>query len=118
MLANLTCPTCGHTEEYSSSDTLIDEEEGAFVMCCMCYGTIPLPTEWVQVENKSKGKTHSETTRPVLEEGESVIIVNEEHPWSGQIALVCGFKYKHVRIELLGKKIWVPDEWIQRYESH
>jgi hypothetical protein len=76
-----------------------------------------MPTEWVSVEDKSDDQTALKETLPVLEEGESVIIANEEHPWSGQIALICGLKHKFVRVELLGKKIWVPSEWVKRYES-
>ena len=115
MLVNLTCPHCNTTEDYDLSEVYLD---GAFILCCKCFGTITIPTEWVQIENKDKGTTASEQPLPVLEKGESVIIVNEEHPWNNQIALVCDTKHKFTRIEVLGNKIWVPNEWIKRYESN
>lgn len=115
MLTELTCPHCNTTEKYDFSEVYLD---GPFVLCCKCFGTITIPTESVQIENKDKESQALEQTLPVLEKGESVVIVNEEHPWSGQIALVDNIKHKFTRIELLGKKIWVPTEWIQRYESN
>lgn len=99
---------------YDISEVYLDD--GAFVLCCKCFGTITIPTEWVQIEDNDDKELNSEEVFPVLEEGESVIIVNEEHPWNGEIALICGTKHKFVRIELLGKKLWVPNEWVKRHE--
>lgn len=116
MQSSFECPHCGHTETYDVSEVYLDD--GAFVLCCKCYGTITIPTEWAQVENNDSTEDVSEEVLSVLEEGESVIIINEEHPWSGQIALICDTKHKFVRIELFGKKLWVPNEWVKHYESN
>lgn len=113
MQATLKCPHCDHTEVYDLSEVYLD---GSFVLCCKCFGTISIPTEWVQIEDKNDRRTTSEQILPVLEEGESVIIINEEHPWNGQIALVCGTKHKFTRVEVLGRKIWIPNEWVKRYD--
>ena len=115
MLVNLTCPHCSTTEDYDLSEVYLD---GAFILCCRCFGTIAISTEWVQIENKNKKDANFEQISPILEKGESVIIINEEHVWKNQIALVCNTKHKFTRIELLGNKIWIPNEWIQRYEPN
>ena len=72
---------------------------------------ITLLTEGVTIENT--GKACSEQSLPVLEKGETVIIVNEEHVWSGELALICGHKHKHYRIEIFGNKLWVPLDWVK-----
>lgn len=47
--------------------------------------------------------------------GESVKIVNAQHPCYGEIALICGKKHKMVRIEIHGYKYWVPNDWVEQY---
>jgi hypothetical protein len=114
MQATLKCPHCGHIDTYNPVDVYLN---GAFVLCCECFGDINISTEWVQIENNKNISQAFDEVSPVLEKGESVVIVNEEHPWKDQIALVCDIKHKFVRIELLGKKLWVPNEWVKHYES-
>lgn len=116
MLTELTCPHCDAAEEYDLSEVYLDTWGNTFVLCCKCFGTITIPTEQVQIEDKGGGITTFEQALPVLKIGESVVVINKEHPWNRQIAIVNGVKHKFTRIELLGNKTWVPNEWIQRYE--
>jgi len=113
MQINLKCPHCSITEDYDVSEVFVNE---AFVLCCKCYSIIPVSMEWVQIEEGSSTKLTSGQVSP-FKNGESVIIDNAEHPWYSQIALVCGNKHKFVRIELFGKRIWMPNEWIKQYNN-
>jgi len=54
---------------------------------------------------------------PNYELGDSVIIINSEHPWFNDIALVADLKHKFVRIEIHGKKVWLSEEWVKKYED-
>lgn len=111
MTQILKCPHCGSISAYDLSEINLDLVE-SYVSCYNCVETIPLITEDIIIGNTDE-KTHSKEMFPVLEKGETIVIVNEEHPWNGELALVCGVKHKHYRIEIFGKRIWVPFEWVR-----
>ena len=48
--------------------------------------------------------------------GESVVIINNEHPLYDHIALICGKRHMFVRLEVNGLMIWMPNDWVKRYE--
>lgn len=110
-MQTLKCPHCGFVGNYDISEVITDLAE-SYINCYNCIETITLITEGVVIENTNE-RTCSETILPVLEEGDTVVIINEEHPWNGEIALICGTKHRHYRIELHGKKVWVPFEWVE-----
>jgi hypothetical protein len=86
-MLNLKCPHCGAENSYDPADVYLELTEG-YVYCYNCIGTIPIPTEGVTIEDKSE-RACPELDLPVLEEGETVVIINEEHPWNGELALIC-----------------------------
>jgi hypothetical protein len=53
---------------------------------------------------------------PELPIGQIVKICNKEHVWFDEIAIIKDKKHKHYRIELLGKLIWVPDDWVETHD--
>jgi len=55
---------------------------------------------------------------PPYKGGETVVIINNEHVWAGEFALICDTKHKFVRLELLGTKIWMPTEWVEHHDSN
>ena len=112
---NITCPHCKETGNYYVSEMY---ENNAILLCYKCFGTIVGTTEQAQANFRIENTYKRDTCLQVLKKGESVVIINEEHPWKNQIAIICGIKHKFTRIELLGKKIWVPNEWTKRYESN
>ena len=110
-MLTLECSNCGYADDYDLSEINFDIIESC-VNChnCTIAITIKMETEEVVVEYN---KECSAQIVPVLENGRSVSIINEEHPWNGEIALICDSKHKHYRIEIFGKKIWVPSEWVR-----
>lgn len=109
-MLTLKCPNCGYVGDYDTSEVDFDITE-SYVDCHNCIEIIILITEGIIVENTNR--TYSTQILPVLENGRSVIIINKEHPWNGEIALICDSKHKHYRIEIFDKKIWVPSEWVK-----
>ena len=109
-MLTLKCSNCGNTDDYDLSEVNFDVAE-SHVNCHNCVATIIFLAEGIIIENI--GRTCSAQIVPVLENGRSVSIINEEHPWNGEIALICDSKHKHYRIEIFGKKIWVPSEWVR-----
>lgn len=112
MVVEITCPHCNITGNYDVSEISLSN---AILLCYKCFGSITISAEQAQIENTYKRDTEF---LQALKKGDSVVIVNEEHPWKNQIALICDTKHKFTRIELLNKKIWVPNEWIKHYESN
>lgn len=54
---------------------------------------------------------------PVLENGEMVLLDNEDHPWHNEIALICGKRHKFYQLELREKRLWVPEEWVKQIDD-
>ena len=114
-MLTLKCPHCGASNSYDPSEVYLELAEG-YVYCYNCIRTITIVTEGVTVEDRGRD-TCSEPILPVLEEGEIVVITNEEHPWNGELALICGIKHKHYRIEIFGCKLWVPFDWVKQIDD-
>ena len=51
-----------------------------------------------------------------LEIGDIVKIVNEEHIWSGEYAIIRETKQDSCRVELHGRLVWLPNNWIKNDE--
>lgn len=109
-MPRLKCPHCNHTVDYDVSE-IKNDSHGTFVECRICTKIFDILTEMAVIENKEK--THSKAPSSVLEKGRIVVIVNEEHPWYNDFAIIREIKHKHYRIELHGKKLWVPFEWVR-----
>lgn len=98
---DITCPQCG-------TKLLVYES-----ICSICNHVINQTTENTII-NKNAALESQISNLPL---GESVIIINEEHPYHGDIALICAKKHLHVRLELHGKKIWMPNNWVKKYDD-
>ena len=99
MTNSLPCPNCGH--QVSSTD----------YVCPGCGTKIITTLEKCTINDE----TALDMIVSDLENGESVRIINEEHPYHNEIALVCDKKHLFVRLEVNGYKIWMPNEWVERY---
>lgn len=53
----------------------------------------------------------------VLKIGDIVKIVNSEHVWYNQIALICDVKPLFYRIEIFGQKVWMPQHWVGKIDE-
>ena len=84
---------CGHQIEISQFD------KDVFIECCICLSQIKV----------------AEISQFGI--GESVIFYNHDHVWHNELALVRDTKVGFVRLELLGKLIWVPSDWVHRYDA-
>jgi hypothetical protein len=63
------------------------------------------------------GEMNFSDVLPVLENGEIVQLINDEHPWNNEIGLICGKKHKHYQLEIRGKRLWVPEGWVRRIDD-
>ena len=81
--------------------------------CHACGSVLKFKVENVFV-NKSLENIKEEDE--IYENGTIVTIINEEHPWNNDLAIIRGRKHKHHRVELHGVKIWVPNHWIKLNE--
>jgi len=50
---------------------------------------------------------------PPLALGTIVRVVNAQHAFFDDIAVIRDKKFRHYRIELHGAMIWVPAEWVE-----
>lgn len=99
----LPCPNCGHPITIN------------IYVCPICCVPIIKTIENQTIE--AIGADHSRNAPIIsnLEIGESVVVNNKEHPYYQEIALVCDKKHLFVRLELNGYKIWMPNDWVERY---
>lgn len=108
------CDACGYEGRYIPEEIRTDDTLESFVTCNLCEANITIPSEYL-VENRIDQDTLEEIL-PVLKEGEVVLIDNKEHPLNNQIGLICERKHKHYRVEIQGKKIWMPEHWVKSHE--
>lgn len=101
MKNDILCPQCGNKLFIYDS------------LCPICNQVVNKSIESTIINQNAT----SETQISSLPLGESVIIVNEEHPYHNEIALICAKKHLHVRIELHGKRIWMPNDWVKKYDD-
>lgn len=94
----ISCPICG--SEISNT------------ICSNCGFSVTETAEQQILNRKA-----ADDDRLVLENGDSVIVVNEQSAWYNEIALICGRKHKFYKIELRGIRVWVPDDWIKQYDA-
>ncbi len=112
MKIRLRCNNCDGIDTYDIDDIQIGYTTS--IPCTHCSLPINIVTENIAVGEKLE----QETVQQVLKEGDIVRLDNENHVWHNQIALICGTKHKFYRLEINGKKIWVPKEWVKIHESH
>jgi hypothetical protein len=113
MKLPLTCEVCGLQNDYHHDDVVMGDP--SFVICHGCSAYINLPTETIFLGEKLEQQNVLPVV--VLEKGDLVRLNNPDHVWYNQIALICGIKLKFYRLEINGKKIWVPQEWVIKDES-
>jgi len=115
------CPHCGGNIgwEFVRADIETRLSEGipdGPYHCYHCDRSFTLVSDGnLTVENT--GRVNLKESLPVLEKGTTVLLNNEEHPWHNEIALICDRKHKFYRLEIRGKRLWVPEEWVKTDES-
>lgn len=101
------CPYCSVALAYSIGD--VELVDGGFVLYCpYCKNDVLLANP--EIENIQRSDFAA--SQSVLEIGTLVSIVNKEHPWYKQLGLIKDIKHKHYRIEVFGKLIWMPVDWV------
>lgn len=103
-MLKLCCPECGVSADYNES-SIVCSTEFTYIKCSNCSGRIPIISE-NNITKLNKYKL------PPLPDGTLVKVINKEHPWSDDIGIIRGRKFKHYRIELHGQLIWMPSDWI------
>jgi len=93
------CGTCGFDFETTEIGSI----------CPICSTIPPTTTETHFVAEFN----NLPTILPVLKKGTLGRFVNKEHPWFNDIILICDRKHKFYRIEANGKKLWIPEHWIE-----
>lgn len=73
--------------------------------CETCHAEI----DFIKVENKSEFIDKFKI-------GDIVSLVIVEHPWYKKVATVCEIDYNKARIDISGKKLWVPNDWIAPHD--
>lgn len=92
------CPNCGVSFSYISITNHA---------CEICGYNIQ--------KSISTVKNQEEVERKI---GETVSIIIDRHPWYRKAATICNIKHKFVRLDLSGKKIWVPNDWVESYDPN
>jgi|10_taG_2_1085330.scaffolds.fasta_scaffold00033_66 DNA-directed RNA polymerase subunit RPC12/RpoP len=108
----IACPHCGGNIGWE----FIRTDLAGPYHCYHCNKPFVLTSENA-VTIQETGSVNLSIILPVLEEGEIVLLVNEEHPWHNEIALICGRKHKHYHLEILGKRLWVPEDWVRKIDE-
>lgn len=80
--------------------------------CSLCGRLVPFVEETHYIGEKLQQVAPVE----VFEEGTVVKIDHAGHVWHDEIGLICGVKHKFYRLELLGRRTWVPQTWVKKYE--
>lgn len=75
------------------------------IFCPECYNII---ANVILAENNVENKFLE-----VLKIGDVVQVTNEDHVWYNEFAIIRGIKPHFYRIEIRGKKTWVPQDWVK-----
>jgi len=116
MKTQLVCELCGYAGEYHHTDVQCNGHGQGYVECDRCAHHIPITTEISVCGGKLEQPGISRAE--VLENGMLVRINNPDHVWHDQIALVVGQKPQFYRLEFNGAAVWIPKEWVNKYEHH
>lgn len=113
---SITCPHCGGKIgwEFIQVDHIGEDawNNGPY-HCYHCDRPFTLVEENAVI-NANKNLP---TVLPVLENGELVRLINEEHPWNNEIGLICDKKHKFYRLEIRGERLWVPEDWVRKNDE-
>lgn len=112
MMFEVYCVYCG-TNNYFDPQTIINKQH-IRVICSLCGNPIHVSATSVTEYN---AEINTKPILPVLEEGTIVEITNREHVWYGEIGLICDRKHKHYRIEVFGRKVWMPEHWVKSIDE-
>lgn len=115
MTQSLKCPNCNVRDSYDLAEVNVNLH-GSFILCHHCFEPIELVTEHAAVRAADKRTLNED--KPEFKNGDLVVLINEEHPWSKELAIVREVGHKHYRIEILGRKVWVPFQWVASTDEY
>lgn len=98
------CPNCGHKIIITNTPT---------IECPICAAVINVEGIFIDVFGPINFTEAAGETIPEIGEGSLVKFNNKQHPWYEQICLVVDTKHLFIRVEALGKRLWVPAEWVE-----
>jgi len=101
------CPYCSNSVSEVDSNNY-------YCVCCEKNLRFTFETQTLLYRNF---KPISEEIPKVFEIGEEVLFANREHPWYNKLGIICERKHKQYRIEINGKKLWVPNEWVKENQN-
>ena len=110
-MLDLICSECG-TKNSCDESQIVYEFDFVYVICYNCSSTIKIQCETITSKQKQ------ETPSPMLEIGEVVKIINKDHVWLNEIAIIRATKFKHYRLEIHGQLVWVPEDWVESDEPN
>jgi len=104
------CQNCHYSFSFESIELNVNVELNQFyVTCPICnYNINIIPP----IENIIKEELQN------INIGDVVQIINAEHVWHKEFAIVCDKKPNYCRIEIYNKKIWVPKHWVKTNEPN
>lgn len=107
-MASTVCDNCNSLEIFERHRLRVIDNKYIGVICSTCgynikFGLLAENILGLDEQN-------------VLKIGNVVRIVNKEHVWNDEIAIIVGIKPLFYRIEIKGYKTWVPKHWISLYE--
>jgi len=89
------------------------------VICDCCGINYKLTIENIETMGTSNNRLKEEILN--IEIGSVVILRNEDHIFHDQKVKIIDKKHKFVKIDLVGRtsdQLWVPNEWVEYYETN
>lgn len=110
MLSDFICPNCSISFTINLNELTV----GTGGICAIC----PVCGYSAQIRTFSGEASLAENiTNPhgleVLKIGDVVQVTNSEHVWYNEFAVICDVKPLFYRIEVMGRKMWVPQHWVK-----
>lgn len=109
MSLDLTCPACGFTASHNIVGDCLE------YYCPICGYAIKIRAE-SSVVGGSRPNLSEELAD--FDNGDVVEVIQEDHPWDGEIAIVREVRHKFCRIELNGELVLVPSQWLKLHEPY
>jgi hypothetical protein len=111
-MLKLTCSECGITNSYNE-ESVAYEFDSTYIICYNCGSRINIQCETIITNTPGQA-----VTLPALNIGELVRITNKDHVWYNEIGIIRAKKFKHYRLEINGKLVWFPENWVESNEPH
>lgn len=110
MPNDITCPNCQISFTTDFNDLQVINSAGIGATCPVCGYNVLVASLTENIVNQHVSE--------VLKIGDVVQITNTEHVWCNEFAVICDVKPLFYRIEVMGRKMWVPQHWVKINEPN